>query len=239
MQQPHAADFENMEQAEHLVLESEPVRFDGSESDLEASRTVSNKIEIRDRARGLATLFIFYDQGVLRLSQRRRSKRSKSLLFNLRYLDPVPTITRHPAKRMFKIALGLGGTAVLATLLAQFTLLHVYALPTSIALGTACLIALMLAVYLSHQKFTFYTLHGRLPAIRLSAGYGYGRRFQAVLPLLSRCIEESAEYIGDDTTVFLREEMREHYRLRGDGILTPEECNQGTERILAQFDDHL
>jgi hypothetical protein len=33
--------------------------------------------------------------------------------------------------------------------------------------------------------------------------------------------------------------MREHYRLRSDGIVTPEDCDKGTGRILAQFDGPL
>jgi hypothetical protein len=30
--------------------------------------------------------------------------------------------------------------------------------------------------------------------------------------------------------------MREHYRLRGDGVLSSESCADSTGRILAQFD---
>lgn len=239
MNQPHAVDFQDMEQAEHCVLETEPTLVEGDDSSEDTARTISKKIEIRDRARGTATQFVLYEQGVLRVSQQRRKKRSKTLQFNLRYLDPVPSMTRHPAKRIFHIALGAAGAAAAAGLLAQFDVLRGYTLPSAIGLGTTGLIALLLGVYLTHQRFVFYTLHGRLPAIRLTAGFGYGRRFQALLPILSRAIEESADTIGDDTTVFLRQEMREHYRLRSNGVLTPEQCNQGTERILAQFDDHL
>jgi hypothetical protein len=36
----------------------------------------------------------------------------------------------------------------------------------------------------------------------------------------------------------LRAEMREHYRLRGDGILD-DECSEGTGRILVHFDDDM
>jgi hypothetical protein len=33
--------------------------------------------------------------------------------------------------------------------------------------------------------------------------------------------------------------MREHYRLRGDGVLSHETCAESTGRILAQFDVEL
>jgi hypothetical protein len=62
------------------------------------------------------------------------------------------------------------------------------------------------------------------------------RKFRAFVPVLSRAIEEAAERIGDDTSAYLRAEMREHYRLRGDGVLSNEACAESTGRILAQFD---
>ena len=42
-----------------------------------------------------------------------------------------------------------------------------------------------------------------------------------------------------DTAAYLRAEMREHYRLRGNGVLENDECARGTGRILAQFDIQL
>jgi hypothetical protein len=33
--------------------------------------------------------------------------------------------------------------------------------------------------------------------------------------------------------------MREHYRLRTDGILSEEECSDSTGRILVHFDDDM
>jgi len=39
--------------------------------------------------------------------------------------------------------------------------------------------------------------------------------------------------------MFLRAEMREHYRLRGDGVLSVGTCAECTGRILAHFDVQL
>ena len=50
---------------------------------------------------------------------------------------------------------------------------------------------------------------------------------------------EAAERIGVDTAAYLRAEMREHYRLRGDGVLDNDACARGTGSILAQFDLQL
>ena len=75
--------------------------------------------------------------------------------------------------------------------------------------------------------------------LELVANFGSIKKFRAFVPALSRAIEEAAERIGVDTAAFLRAEMREHYRLRGDGVLDNDECAKGTGRILAQFDVQL
>jgi hypothetical protein len=65
------------------------------------------------------------------------------------------------------------------------------------------------------------------------------RRFHKLVPRLIEAIADAAESMHDETAVYLRAEMREHYRLRGEGILSPDSCAAGTGRILAQFDVQL
>jgi hypothetical protein len=92
------------------------------------------------------------------------------------------------------------------------------------------------AYYLSHEKILFYTLNGRAQAIRFSAGLGTIRRFRKLLPRIVAAVDRAAQSVGEETAVFLRAEMREHYRLRGDGILSDQECSASTGRILSRFD---
>jgi hypothetical protein len=75
--------------------------------------------------------------------------------------------------------------------------------------------------------------------LELIANFGALKKYRAIVPLLSHAIEEAAERIGVDTATYLRAEMREHYRLRGDGVLENDDCAKGTGRILAQFDVQL
>jgi hypothetical protein len=82
-------------------------------------------------------------------------------------------------------------------------------------------------------------LHGRVTVLRLVAQLGTIRKLRSFVPTLSGAIEEAAESIGSDTAAYLRAEMREHYRLRGDGVLDNDDCAAGTGRILAQFDVQL
>ena len=95
---------------------------------------------------------------------------------------------------------------------------------------------LFVGLYRSCERTLFATIHGRASVLELVANVGSLKKFRAFVPVLSAAIEEAAERIGDDTAAFLRAEMREHYRLRGDGVLSNQCCADSTGRILAQFD---
>jgi hypothetical protein len=160
-------------------------------------------------------------------------------LLDLRFVDPVPKIERVIAMRWLTAAFGCGAMAVLAAFLLRFDAFHTAALW---ALGVAALgtvVALYVGVYSSHEKIEFCTLHGRAAVLQLVANLGSIKKFHSFVPMLCRAIEEAAERIGADTSAYLRAEMREHYRLRGDGVLDNDECARGTGRILAQFDVQL
>lgn len=232
-------DVADLEQAEHFVLESEPEPIHNEAPSTPATRTVRRKFEVKDGARKHVTQFILYEEGVLDFNETRRGNLVKAHRLMLRYLDSVPTIDTYTAKRGFKVALGFAGAAALALLLAQFDALASYAWAGALTAAAAASSTALIAAYLSHQSIVFQTLHGRSPALRLHAGFGVRRRYHAILPELSEAIEAASEDIGNDTAVFLRQEMREHYRLRGDGVLTPEDCETGTSRILRQFDGPL
>jgi hypothetical protein len=121
----------------------------------------------------------------------------------------------------------------------RFDALHAVAMWGLGAAAIATIATLYVGIYLSHERIEFCTLHGRADVLRLVANFGSIKKFHAFVPMLCRAIEEAAERIGADTAAYLRAEMREHYRLRGNGVLDAEECARGTGRILAQFDVQL
>ncbi len=155
---------------------------------------------------------------------------------DLHYLDPVPTIERTVAAHWFYGALGCAGVAALALLLARFEAVYWPALGTGAAAVLAAGATLFIGIYRSGERTSFHTIHGRAAVLELVANFGCLRKFRAFVPQLSAAIEEAADNIGDDTAAFLRAEMREHYRLRGDGVLSTQACADSTGRILAQFD---
>jgi hypothetical protein len=218
--------------AEHIYIASD----DAPPDPLATSHTVRERIELRNAVRRTRTELTLYEEGFLRAIETRNGKRGETFGLDLHYLDPVPSIRRTIATRALYAALGAVGAAALAGLLMQFEILRPVALPVMLTAATAALIALVIAIYRSHERIEFVTIHGRATVLCLIANLGSIKRFRAFIPVLSRAIEESAERIGTDTSAYLRAEMREHYRLRGDGVLSSESCADSTGRILAQFD---
>jgi hypothetical protein len=236
---PTIDDFEG---AEHCVLEDltveQPIHSRLFQSGAEA-REIVDEITIRDKLRGRQTFVRIYAEGWVEIGVERRRKGTSHHRIDLRYLDPVPTMQRyHPLRLLQAAAIGGGLTAIFA-IPAIFGWFAGFTVPATVLSATATLAILVVAFYLSHEKICFQTLHGRAKAIRFGAGLGTIRRFRKLVPKLVDAIADAAESVHDQTAVYLRAEMREHYRLKSDGILSETECARSTGRILGNFDGPL
>jgi hypothetical protein len=228
---PAASRVADASPSEHIYIGSDEARNPKT-----TARTLSAQAELRNPLRRAVTELALYAEGFVAVTEQRSGKRQDPYHLDLQYLDPVPSIERVIAGRWFYATLASGATAALAAALARFDAIHT---PAAVVAGLAAVAAVAtfaVGVYSSYEKITFCTIHGRAPVLELLANFGAVKKFRAFVPALSAAIEESAETIGDDTSAYLRAEMREHYRLRGDGVLTQESCAESTGRILAQFD---
>jgi hypothetical protein len=218
--------------SEHIYIGSD----DFSADPATVARTAREEIVLRNAIRRTGAELTLYDEGYLKVKQLARGDAEAPFFLDLRFIDPVPKIERVIAVRWLTAAFGCAAVAALAGFLTRFDALHAAA---AWALGASLLAtagALYVGLYSTHEKIEFHTLHGRAAALRLVANFGSIRKFHALVPKLCQAIEEAAERIGADTAAYLRAEMREHYRLRGEGVLGNDECARGTGRILAQFD---
>jgi len=203
------------------------------------ARTPGDTVVLRNPIRRSGAEITFYEEGYLKVTELERGNAEAPFLLDLRFVDPVPKIERVIAMRWLTAAFGCGATAVLAAFLLRFDAFHTVAQVALALAAIATISALYVGVYSSHEKIEFCTLHGRAAVLKLVANLGSIKKFHSFVPMLCRAIDEAAERIGADTSAYLRAEMREHYRLRGDGVLDNDECARGTGRILAQFDVQL
>ena len=217
---------------EHILLHAEHAE---ESRDAETPRTERQRMEINNRLRGIRSEFTFFDDGVLRVREFGWRRGRREVDIQLRHLEPRPALSRHTATKTLWLALGSALVAALAGVAAYSAVLVVVTLPVT-AISTVAAAALgLLAAYRSREQVTFRTRHGKVAALTLQANLGCIRSYRALVPLLVSAMSESSTHATPDKNRRLREEMREHYRLRQAGILTPEDCDTGTRRILATF----
>lgn len=217
--------------AEHIYIGSEE-----SDAPAVAAKTPRATAVLRNGVRRSALELTLFEEGYLKVTALRKGDAGVPFFLDLKFLDPIPKIERVIALRWLAAAAGLVALAALAAFLLRFEVLRTAAGWTLGGAVLAAAVALYVGLYSSYEATEFCTLHGRACVLRLVANLGSIGRFRAFVPKLAHAIEAAAESIGTDTAAYLRAEMREHYRLRGDGVLDNEECATGTGRILAQFD---
>lgn len=217
---------------EHIYIGSE----DSSANPARLARTLRETVVLRNPLRHAGAELALFDEGLLKVTRLRQGTAEKPFFLDLRFVDPVPKRERVIAVRWLATALGCGALAALAAFLMRFDALYGFATAAFGGASLAGVVTLYVGLYLSHEKIQFCTLHGRVAVLELIANVGAVKRYRAFVPTLSRAIERAADRIGTDQAAHLRAEMREHYRLRGDGVLDNDECAKGTGRILAQFD---
>jgi hypothetical protein len=221
-------------QAEHISIGSDDV------SDPQSASRVREHIELRNRLLHKVTEVTLYEEGVVEIVEQTRGARGDAFRLDLQYLDPIPSIRLVLAKRALWIALAAAALAGLVSLLADLLpSIGPAAVVAAVLAAVTAIGALAVGVYRSHETVEFYTLHGRARVLQLVANVGAIKRFRSFVPRLSAAIEESAERIAHDASAYLRAEMREHYRLRGAGVLSRDACAESTGRILAHFDVQL
>src|ERR1044071_5366666 len=222
-------------QGEHIYIAGDDTNADPKT----AAVTVRTRAELRNSLLRTSTELTIYEEGFLKVVPTVGGKRRDTFRLDLHFLDPVPTFTRVVAKRSFHVAFAAVAAMGLAALLAQVEVLKLFAGAAFFAFAAVAAGALLLGVCRSYERIEFVTLHGRAQVLRLVASLGSIKRFRAFVPQICSAIDEAAERNQRDPSAYLRAEMREHYRLRGDGVLSNDECAESTGRILSQFDIQL
>lgn len=199
-------------------------------------RAARQRVSFNNRARRVTTRLTLYDDGCLGIREQRRAGPGPELIINLRYLDSTPLRASVIAVRALRVmvlssAFGLTiGTLAFLSVLPAASLLS-----ASVFLITAA-VAFAFFIYRTEERIAFRTRHGQVAVLRLAANFGCRRACRALLPTLARAIDDARSAGVADRKRDLREEMREHYRLREIGLITEQACSAGMRRILVQFD---
>jgi hypothetical protein len=91
----------------------------------------------------------------------------------------------------------------------------------------------VVAAYRTTETLTLYSVHGRACLLEYTGGLGTFRALRAFNQLLQGHLRHAVAARRRSLADHLRDEMREHARLRGLGVLTENDYEIGKRRILA------
>lgn len=216
---------------EHICLVS------GIEEERKAeSRTAVNReITQRSTINGCQAHFRIFNDRYLGIWTERFGSGTKGYSFDIRYLNPKP-------RRQLHISWGWLGLA--AALLCIAVMLGITinqapppavshpALPFALGAGGAGMIALAVAMYRSGLRLAWFSLHGRIRLVELMIDQPSRADVQAFASDLKDRIMRAHNAQKVDPALWLSAELREHRRLKEEGILTEAIYAKAKERIL-------
>src|SRR5687767_9480673 len=214
---------------EHILLESD----ERNVPTLETARRVHARIALPgDRWRpalDLALIDYFY------LSVRTARERGARYVVDLRHVDAHVRLARQipwgwVAGGAALLLLAVPGVRGIAESTAPWWKHE--RLPATAALFAVAAAAIYAAVRGTAETLTLFSAHGRAKLLSHAGGPGTLRAFRTFLPRLEAHLRIAGAR-RRDRAEHLRDEMREHFRLRGAGALTEAEYESAKCRILA------
>jgi hypothetical protein len=220
-----------MPTTEHILLESDVRHV----PDLRDARTVQARIEFRSRLRNRVLQLEIIDYYYLSVRSRSRSTLLDYVL-DLRFVD-APRRLRHVAWRWITSALLLMALAFgIASRIASSATpwwQHDW-LRLCITVIAAWAFATLVSVYRTTETVSLFSIHGAARLMECTGGLGTHRVLRCFMARLAAHIRLASAARRRTKAEHLRDEMREHLRLKEIGVLSAGEYGTAKARILDQ-----
>jgi hypothetical protein len=219
--------------AEHISLESTqdvistPLRH--------PHRKTLSSFKMTSALRGSETELALLEDHYLSVRIQQPGQDIKKYTLDLRFANPRPVIVRH-------IAWALLGTSVVASVAAIASFwwaVHASSagLHPGVFIGLASVITVGLSVWQFLRRTTeslqFTSVHGAVTLVRFTGGIGSAKAGRHFFVEVIKSISAAKTARAQAKQQFLRDEMREHHRLRELRVLTEHEYEASKARILA------
>lgn len=211
-----------MADSEHIFLESD----ERVVPTLETARRIHARVKLHGGLWRRSMELALIDGLFLAVRITRANSLSARYVVDLRFVDPVPRLERRIAWRSIAmsagcLALGIFGTRDLGLLV------------TAALFGIAAA-ALFAAFHLTTESLTLFSANGRARLVAHTGRVGTIRAFRKYfLPRLDAHLRVAIGARRGALARHLRDEMREHFRLRTAGALSEAEYETAKQRILA------
>jgi len=215
---------------EHIYIEDE---LGGS---VEEPKTVSSKLRIQNRVKGILTELTFYREGFLRIRTGTPRKMLRNYVLELRFINPAPVRRRKLATRCLWFSVGAAVVAMASWVLLPMTSMAGYSFTVTTLLATLATICLLVFVHRSEETYVFYTAIGKTEVLSLTASFGCLRLCRKAVQAIRGAVNGAQGNPASRQDIrYLKAEMQAHYRLAETGIISREACSEGTALILARF----
>lgn len=220
--------------AEHISLESSP---ETAGTPLRhPHRKVRSTFKLSSTLRGCVTEVSILEDHYLAVRSERWREEPKKYVLDLRFANPKPVRVRHVAWFCLSAALVLLLTCVGALWSASSATLPPWTHPGfSGGIGAALAAAITLALFLRRttESLQFTSVHGGATLISIVGGIGSAKSGKRFFVEMIKSINAAKLARPQPKSQFLRDEMREHHRLRELNVLSEDEYEASKQRILA------
>ena len=219
--------------AEHILLESDEREV----PELSGARKVHARVRLRTGLRRRLIELTLIDYYFLCVRAWRARGPVTEHVLDLRFVDPAPRLSRHVPWRFI-------GAAVMLTLACAGTIWWIVSTPppwlgNNFVPAAGVLFALSAAAwtvsaYRTTRTLTLRSVHGQAKLFEITAHLGRLRALRQFSQLLVAHLRVAITARRASRAEYLRDEMREHFRLKEAGVLSEEEYESGKARILAR-----
>jgi hypothetical protein len=224
-----------VQHAEHISLQSETVETRAKP----VARKTLVKYQLRSRARGTQTRIAILEGQFVGVYNKRVRAPEQEHTVDLRFVDPRPVGIRKVSWPWISLALGMSLLSIAAgvfTIMFATPIERVWAVPTAIVLGTFTISSYLMCLYSTTESLLFVSVHGRARVIIITGGLGTTRAARKCALDIVKHITLARKQSKQTRQTYLRDEMREHNRLREQGVFTDEQFADANSRILHAHD---
>jgi len=220
-----------VDSGEHISLQADPtsIRFEPN-----AKRPL-RRYQLAQGGRGMTrSVAVLQDYHVLVATQRTGSTIEEHTT-DLRFVDPRPVGIR-------KVALPFLYAGIAATVLSLIATALRLESPDAgrlfggvlapVGLGVLAIVCYGLCTYLTTESLLFLSMHGRARVISIVGRVGTIRRAKACAADIVKQISLAQEEFSKTPQKYLRDEMREHFRLHEEHVLSDEQYTAAKGFIL-------
>lgn len=219
--------------AEHISIEATP---DIATPQRQPHRRTLSKFTLSSKLRRISTELSILEDHYLSVRQASGSEQPVKYVLDLRFVNARPVRVRNIAWVFLGITLALLLTSVGAFLWAQSQAKTLWTHPGFfVAVGAFAVTAGSFTLFLRRttEALQFKSVHGDATLISIIGGIGAAKAGKAFLVDLIKNINSAKQVRPQPLSHFLRDEMREHHRLREANAITEQDYEASKARILA------